>query len=195
MSRQSSLFLESIIAFLLPYFGAPGVDGGEARIEIIETLGSYATRTRVEMLQAAQIIALGMTTLDVLFEAKTAEMSQSMRLRYRGCANGLNRSTLNTEKALDKRLANDLPATAESMPEPADDLPDAELPAAIAQVAAAIDIHRNRLCAHPASVANKLTAPAPRPMTVEERSTQLWAGAMVDVLKEMGLPNGPVPGG
>ena len=44
---------------------------------------AYETRTRAEMLQAAHIIAFGMTTLDVLAEAKTAEMSQSMRLRYR----------------------------------------------------------------------------------------------------------------
>jgi hypothetical protein len=41
------------------------------------------------MLQAAQMIALGMTMLDLLSEARTAEMSQSMRIRYRGCANGL----------------------------------------------------------------------------------------------------------
>ena len=100
LSRPNS-FLETIIAFLLPYFSAASKDKHEARSEIIDTLASYETRTRAEMLQAAHIIAFGMTTLDVLAEAKTAEMSQSMRLRYRGCANNLNRSTLQTEKALD----------------------------------------------------------------------------------------------
>ena len=82
----------------------------EARSEIIDTLASYATRTRAEMLQAAHIIALGMTTLDVLAEAKTAEMSPSMRLRYRSCANSLNRATLQTEKALDLRLGDEVTA-------------------------------------------------------------------------------------
>jgi hypothetical protein len=102
---HSSAFLESIIAFLLPYVITAAKDARDARTEIIETLEAYATRTRAEMLQAAHIIALGMTTLDVLAEAKTADMSPSMRLRYRGCANGLNRSTLRTEKA-PKRYRN-----------------------------------------------------------------------------------------
>jgi hypothetical protein len=82
--------IEESIAFLLPYFGDLGGEDREARIEIIETLAAYATRARAEMLKASQIIALGMTTLDVLSGAKTTEMSQSMRIRYRGCANGLN---------------------------------------------------------------------------------------------------------
>ena len=105
-------FLETIIAFLLPYFAGAAADIDDARSEILDTLACYATRTRAEMLQAAQIIAFGMTTLDVLAEARVAEMSPSMRIRYRGCANGLNRSTLQTEKALDLRL----PATCRSSP-------------------------------------------------------------------------------
>src|ERR1700750_2116770 len=91
MAQRSSAYLESIIAFLLPYFVAASANGRQDRAEIIDTLASYETRTRAEIMQAAHIIALGMTTLDVLAEAKTAEMSQSMRLRYRSCANGLNR--------------------------------------------------------------------------------------------------------
>ena len=83
MALPPNSFLETIIAFLLPYFSAASRDKHEARSEILDTLACYETRTRAEMLQAAHIIAFGMTTLDVLAEAKTAEMSQSMRLRYR----------------------------------------------------------------------------------------------------------------
>src|ERR1700677_1231110 len=144
---QPNSFLETIIAFLLPYFSAASMDKQEARSEILDTLACYETRTRAEMLMAAHIIALGMTTLDVLAEAKTTEMSQSMRLRYRSCANSLNRSTLRTEKALDLRLCDELPATADPMPEPVNDLQDSELKAAIEQAQAKIDTHRNR--AHP----------------------------------------------
>jgi hypothetical protein len=183
--------LESIIAFLLPYFGILGLDDAEARIEIIETLASYATRTRAEMLQAAQIIALGMTTLDVLSEAKSTEMSQAMRIRYRGCANGLSRTVLNTEKALDQRLANDLPAAPEPMPELANDLQDAAFP--VAHAGAAIDTHRNHIPAHRGPVVNTPSSLASRSMTVQERNKRLWAGAMVDALKRIGLPNGPIP--
>src|SRR3984957_13869494 len=143
MALRPAAFLETIIACLMPYFAGEATTQ-EARSEIIDTLASYATRTRAEMLQAAQIIALGMTTLDVLAEAKTAEMSQSMRIRYRGCANGLNRSTLNTEKALDRRLDCELPAaTPEPVPEPMNDLPDADMEIAMAQARAAIEAHRN----------------------------------------------------
>ncbi len=179
MSHPSA-FLESIIAFLLPYVMTAAKDVRDARNEIIETLGSYGTRTRAEMLQAAQIIALGMTTLDVLAEAKTAEMSQSMRLRYRSCANGLNRSTLRTEQALDERLAHDLPAEApETMPEPINDLPDADLEVAMEHARAAIKAHRDRVAAG-------------RP---DSGDNPRLSAAMIDTLQQMGMPVGSGPGG
>ncbi len=142
MARPPNSFLETIIAFLLPYFSAASRDKHEARSEILDTLASYETRTRAEMLQAAHIIAFGMTTLDVLAEAKTAEMSQSMRLRYRSCANSLNRSTLQTEKALDQRLGDELPAAPAEMAEPIDDMRQAEIMAVIQQAKAKIDTQR-----------------------------------------------------
>src|SRR5580704_19361945 len=163
MALPPNSFLETIIAFLLPYFSAAAMDKREARSEILDTLTSYKTRTRAEMLQAAHIIAFGMTTLDVLAEAKTAVMSQSMRLRYRGCANSLNRSTLQTEKALDQRLGDELPATPAEMQEPVDDMREAEIMAAIQQYKAKIDSQRPR--AHPAT--------GPHPATNEPRD-QTW---------------------
>lgn len=184
---QPRAFLETIIAFLLPYFIAPGSDVHDIRHEIIETLASYGTRTRAEMLQAAQIIALGMTTLDVLAEAKTAEMSAPVRLRYHGCANALNRSTLRTEQALDQRLACELPA-AEFSPDLINDLSDAEAQSAVEHALGAIETHNDRLAAgRPATRAH--------PMAQENRDKRLWAGAMIDTLKQMGIPAQPVPGG
>src|ERR1700722_1115370 len=143
MALRPAAFLETIIACLMPYFAGEATTQ-EARSEIIDTLASYATRTRAEMLQAAQIIALGMTTLDVLAEAKTAEMSQSMRIRYRGCANGLDRSPLHTEKHRDSRLGGELPpAIPDPVPEPVNDVPDADMEIAMEQARAAIEAHRN----------------------------------------------------
>jgi hypothetical protein len=180
----------------LPYFSIHAQDVRGARSEIIDTLASYATRTRAEMLQAAQIIALGMTTLDVLAEAKTVEMSQSMRIRYRGCANGLNRSALNTEKALDRRLDCDLPAASpDPVPEPVNAVPDADMEVAMEHARAAIEAHRNRL--RPASDAPKTpiktSVKTPHPTSPDEQTKQLWSGAMVDALQQIGLPNGPTP--
>lgn len=179
MSLKSGAFLESIIAFLLPYFiaGATGADPAHLRAEIIETLADYATRTRAELLQAAQIIALGMTTLDVLAEAKTTEMSQSMRARYRSCANGLNRSTLNTEKALDRRLADDAPLPTD-IGEPLNDLPDQEVEGAIDHAQAAIDAYRGRL---------STTQSRPHP---DDRFQHLTDGAL---LYASGQLNAPAP--
>jgi hypothetical protein len=187
MARPPNSFLETIIAFLMPYFIAASRDKHEARSEIVDTLTSYETRTRAEMLQAAHIIALGMTTLDVLAEAKIAEMSQSMRLRYRGCANSLNRSTLQTEKALDQRLARELPADPAATPEPIDDMREAEIMAAIQQHKANINTQRPH--AHPAT--------GPHPATNDPRDPawdpQLWASAMIDSLQQPGAPAQPAP--
>ena len=131
------------------------------------------------MLLAAHIIALGMTTLDVLAEAKTAEMSVSMRLRHRSCANSLNRSTLQTEKALDLRLGDEVVPASNPMPEPVNDMTEAEVKAAIEQAQAEIDTHRHRA----------------RPETHEERNKQLWASAMIDALNQLGVAVQPVPNG
>ena len=179
MASRPGAFLETIIAFLLPYFAGAATDIHDARSEILDTLASYATRTRAEMLQAAQIIALSMTTLDVLAEAKTAEMSLSMRIRYRGCANGLNRSTLQTEKALDLRLGRRRPACPRPDAGARKRPSGSRVKAAIEQAQAKIDTHRNR--AHPP--------------THEERNKKLWAGAMIDALNQLGVAVQPVPNG
>jgi hypothetical protein len=206
MSLQPSAFLESIIAFLMPYFSAFAADADAARNEIIETLASYATRTRAEMLHAAQIAAFGMSTLDTLAEAKAADMSLSMRLRYRGCANGLDRSCKHHETALDRRLACDPPMAAESAPEPVNDLPDAEAQRILEAAQTAIASHRGRLApkhsapnpsapehsaTHPhASLAAGLSAPEQ-----EWRNMKLSADAMMNALKQMGVPVDAAPGG
>jgi hypothetical protein len=183
MALQPNSFLETIIAFLMPYFIGASRDKREARSEILDTLAAYETRTRAEMLQAAHIIAFGMTTLDVLAEAKTAEMSQSMRLRYRGCANNLNRSTLQTEKALDQRLGDELPPAPAEMAEPVDDMRQAEIMAAIQQYRAEVDAKRPRV--HPAT--------APHPATDQTWDPQLWATAMINSMQPPGDPVQPCP--
>jgi hypothetical protein len=183
MALRPGTFFETIITFLLPYFAA-ATDIDDARSEIIDTLASYATRTRAEMQQAAQIIALGMTTLDVLSEAKTAEMSRSMRVRYRGCANGLNRSTLQTEKALDLRLAGEVRIAADPISEPVNDLGEAEVEAAIERAQAKIATHRNRAGSF-----------GTQPPTHDDLSKRLWAGAMMDTLKQMEEPVQAAPTG
>jgi hypothetical protein len=145
MSPQTNRFVEHLIRFLMPYFldAAPSIE--EARAEILETLESYGARTRQEFLLAAQIIAFGLSTLDILADAKCVEMSPSMRLRYRGCANSLNRASQQTEKALAKLLTCDLPGSTEPAPEPLNDISEPDLREALRQAKATLDTTRNRL--------------------------------------------------
>ena len=185
MARPPNSFLETIIAFLLPYFSAASRDKHEARSEILDTLASYETRTRAEMLQAAHIIAFGMTTLDVLAEAKTAEMSQSMRLRYRSCANSLNRSTLQTEKALDQRLGDELPRrprrNAGAHRRHAGSRNNGRHPAAQGE-------HQ-----HPAPPRPPRHRPASRNERPGTWNPQLWASAMIESLQQPAAPAQPSP--
>jgi hypothetical protein len=143
MSPQTDRFVEHLIRFLMPYFldAAPSIE--EARAEILETLASYGARTRQEFLLAAQIIAFGLSTLDILADAKSAEMSPSMRLRYRGCANSLNGASQQTEKALAKLLSSDLLGSTE--PAPLNDISEQDLREALRQAKATLDSTRNRL--------------------------------------------------
>ena len=167
-------FLESLIRFLMPFFLGTAVDMPAARAEILDTLASYGVRTRAEWLNAAQVIAFSMTALDVLSEAKSTELTPNQKIRYRGCANGLSRATLQQEKTLERRLANDPPAPADAAQEPIDDTPAPEVQATLAQAQTRMDGAR----LHPTIAA--------RPTASAERHAQLWAVAMKDALGQIG---------
>jgi len=172
---QSSPFLERLILFLMPYFAAITPDPDLTRAEILETLASYGARTRSEMLNAAQIIAFSFSTLDSLAEAKTPEMSPSMRLRHRGCATNLNRSGRQNEQTLAKRLASPVPNAPEPAAEPLNDVPEAEFEQALQHAQAQIATYRNR-----------------RSPAEEAENKRLWGSAMINILSEMGMPVQPV---
>jgi hypothetical protein len=70
-------------------------------------------------------------------------MSAAMRLRYRGCANSLNRAS--HEKALAKLLTCDLPAANGPAAEPVNDISEEDLQHALRQAKAKLDTTRNRL--------------------------------------------------
>ena len=188
MALQPSLFLETIVRFLMPFFLGVTSDVDAARAEIIETLASYGARTRSEMLNAARIIAYGIAALATLGEASDPEMPASMRLRFRGCANGLDRSGQQNETALAKRLACDVPDAAAAPVEPVDDMADADVQAEITQARAKIDTCRNRL-----------SGASPKPHAVpgskQENNRRLWSGAMMDALAELGMPVQPISTG
>jgi hypothetical protein len=178
-------YIERLVLWLLPYFLPVAPDLAIARGEILETLASYGARTRAELLSAAQIIAFGFSALDTLAEAKTAEMSLSMRLRYKGCANNLNRSGQKTEQILAKRQASDVPEQPGA--DPYDDLPDPQFEEALTQAKAEFETHRSRLAAASPSI----LPPRPNPAAQQDANKRMWGQAMVNVLAEMGMPVQP----
>jgi hypothetical protein len=148
MSRplQPSLFLERLIRFLLPFFLDATQNVEAARSEILETIASHGAHTRAQMLNVAQIIAFGLSALELLSEARaTTEMSPSMRLRFRSCANGLNRACQQNANSLAKHLACDHPEATAQKAEPINDIPDEIVQEAIERSRAKIESYRNRL--------------------------------------------------
>jgi hypothetical protein len=108
-----------------------------------------------------------------------------MRLRYRSCANSLNRSTLRTEKALDQRLGDEIPAAPAEMAEPIDDMREAEIMAVIQQHKAEVDAKRPRV--HPATAPHPATNAAPD----QAWNPELWANAMINSLQHPAAPVQP----
>ncbi len=180
----ASPFLERLLRFLIPYFTDVTPDLAAARAEALETLASYGARTRAELLCAVQIIVFGFAALETLGEAKTAEMSPSLRLRFRGCANNLNRSGQKTEQTLLKRLACDAPAATEQ--EPINDLPEAQAEELLQQTQATIDTYRTRLSGN-----RPAHSPQPPAHDPKRDNKRLWSKAMMDTMAEMGMPVTP----
>jgi hypothetical protein len=189
---MASLFMERMIRFLLPYFTVITPDLALARAEILQTLASYGARTRSEMLNTVQIIAYGFAGLEMLEEGRAQELSPSMRLRYHGCANNLNRSCHLNEQALSKQLARDLPP-AQPHAEPTDNVPDAEAAHILHQAEAAIEARRNsvtpaRPAARPQATSASQQTSAVQAAAQQERHNRLWGGAMMDALAGIGMP-------
>jgi hypothetical protein len=199
---QSSPFLEQLIEFLMPYFRPFTADPGMAGAEIEATLASYGANTRSQMLNAVQIIAFGFAALDTLAEAKTTEaMSPSMRVRFRGCANNLSRSSQQNEQTLAKRLAcasratakpasdvsNPAPAASRPLVEPTNDMPDAHAEQALQHAKATIAAYRGQR-----SGAQSPILPTRQLPDIErEQNNRLWGTAMMNVLAELGMPVQP----
>jgi hypothetical protein len=173
----ASAFLERLLRYLIPYFTDVTQDLAAARAEALETLLSYGARTRAELLAATQAIVFSLAALDALDEAKTLEMSPSLCLRFRGCANNLSRSGQKAEQTLAKRLACDPPIPTDLQADPTNDCSDPEAETILHQTQAEIATQRARTT----------------PLSRQEQNNRLWGAAMINILAEMGMPVQPIP--
>ena len=180
-------FLERIILFLMPYFLPVAPDAAIARAEIMETLASYGGTSRSEVINTARIIAFSFAALDTLAEAKDPDLSPSLRLRYKGCANNLNRACQQNELMLVERLTSVASQAPRVAAEPVNDVADAEVEGAIRHARAEIETYRNRLAAGRSPTLPAGTLPDAGP---DEYKRQ-WGRAMIGILGEMGMPVQP----
>src|SRR5690348_7073401 len=91
-------------ALLMPYRAGVTQDYDLARADVEETIASYGAGTRAGLINAVQIIANSFAALEMLARVKLQEqeLSPTLHLRYRSCANSLSRSCQHAQKALDK---------------------------------------------------------------------------------------------
>ncbi|HQT79523.1 MAG: hypothetical protein B7Z80_07645 [Rhodospirillales bacterium 20-64-7] len=146
-------FMEHVLLALLPHFSLLDRDRTGLPADIVETLQSYGGRTRVEILHAALALAFGMAALDTLAQSVEGDLSPTLRLRYRVCANAMNRAAHGNMTALNRRLACDVPSATAPTVHPADDLTDAQVDAMIQQAKATFDACKNRLANPPPAAA------------------------------------------
>lgn len=186
-------FLELITLFLMPFFVPVCPDGPVARSEILETLAAYGATSRSQVINATRIVAFSFVALETLVESKEPDISPSMRVRYRGCANNLNRSCQQNESMLTDRLAAERstpPQHAATRPpaaEPTNDLMDTDAQAALDHARTEINKHRKGLPGPRSSILpSRDLAPAE-----QQENNRLWGNAMMTVLAELGMPVQP----
>jgi hypothetical protein len=171
--------------YLLPYVLPLTGNFQLAQAEIVETLASYGARTRSEMINAARIIALSLTSLELLGQAKaTTDMPPDVRLLYIASANSLARTCHQNEVTLAKRLACEVPGA--TVTEPVDDLSRQDADAALQEAQAKIDSYRNRL-----SGARPAAGPHAVPGSHPDPTQRPWSSAMINTLIEQAAAPGP----
>ncbi|WP_428483745.1 hypothetical protein [Rhodopila sp.] len=137
LMQPVDILLAFIHSFLVPLFLAGGAgDVSLARLVTTETVASYQARTHADLVKIGQIIAFGMAVLDTLRLSMGADLSLTMKLRLRGCANALNRSAQQNNAALERSRRGDAAQEAASAHRAAadqDDIQGADLQDMIAQ--------------------------------------------------------------
>ena len=115
-------------------------------------------------------------------------MSQAMRIRFRGCANNLNRSCQKTEQILAKRLACDVPDATSVQQDPIDDIPDDVAEEIMQLTQATMQEYHDHMAA-------TCAAQSKPPQTQNERNNRQRSSAMMERLAaEMQAHAKPNPG-
>jgi hypothetical protein len=137
--HPADILMHLIVTLLVPMFLAAS-DGNlyYAHLAALETVTAYRTRTHVDLVAVAQIVAFGFAALGSLSLSFTDDLSLPMILRLRGNANACSRSAEQNRRALnDSRAArqarNEAGAADSSAEPPYDSAYEAVIVASVAQ--------------------------------------------------------------
>jgi hypothetical protein len=216
--EPEEVLMHLVVTVLMPMFiGATGGDMYLARLAAFDTVNAYRFNNHVDLLSVAHIVAFGLVALGSLSLSMADDLTLSMTLRLRGCANALHRSGEQSRRALKDDLAQ--PATPHR-PEPTvptgpppDPVADAGYEAAVIagvaetqkRVAEANARLRNPAPAAERTPASIVIPPAQRtpasigvpaaaaPAGTDLQHQAMWAAAMINVAAEYtaGLHNLP----
>lgn len=115
----TAIFLDEMVAFLLPLFLVAACGDREAAREAVKSLfASYNVAAEEELRLAAEITSFSFGALDALAKSMVPDLPLNAVLRLRGCANALQRSKNQCQRVLD-RLRKDRLAAASKAQTPA----------------------------------------------------------------------------
>ncbi|WP_428486459.1 hypothetical protein [Rhodopila sp.] len=102
-STPACTLMDMVTTFLTPLVMAGGIaDLAHARHLATQTLLSYGPSTEADLIKIMQIVGFGLGAMDNMRLSAGDAATLSMKLRLRGCANGLNRSAQQNNQALEK---------------------------------------------------------------------------------------------
>jgi hypothetical protein len=175
------LLLQFVLAMLTPVLATGLPDPAHARHAALQAIEAYHARAPHELVSIAQIVGLALTALDDLRLSMGVDLSLSMKLRLRGNATALSRTSQRTTEALEKARKT-AAEDQEQWAEWAEPTPAMEPPAPPQD--------------HPPAPQGSDTpppeAPIPTPLTQRQQNRQIWAGAMTRAAADLRARTGRV---
>ena len=110
MTQPADLLMEFVLSLLVPFLTTGSLtDPALARRAAQETIAAYKAAGQDQLVTIAQLVAFALASLDNLRLSMPQDLSLSMKLKLRGTANALNRSSQRATATLD-RQRRDIPA-------------------------------------------------------------------------------------
>jgi hypothetical protein len=137
MTESADLLMEFALSLLVPFLTTGSLtDPALARRAAAETIAAYQAAGQDQLVTIAQLVAFALASLDNLRLSMPPDLSLSMKLKLRGTANALNRSSQRATATLDRQRRDITP-------------PERDETEILASLEAAKTVVQQALAAHP----------------------------------------------